>query len=113
MENFNQKADTVPNQIIIYGKEGCKYCRLAKEIADELRKAQSAVGVKYIDINEAKVSKEEIKKMIGREYKTYPQVLFSYNEKVGGEMVVRYAYVGGSDQLEKIVLDKNWLSDIV
>ena len=42
MENFNQKADTVPNQIIIYGKEGCKYCRLAKEIADELRKAQSA-----------------------------------------------------------------------
>jgi ribonucleoside-diphosphate reductase alpha subunit len=77
-----------PNMITVYTKDGCQYCKLAKNI---LKKN----NLEYIEINIKEEKKEEFKKgfikSYGKEIKTFPAIIMDLE------------YIGGYTELSEIL----------
>ncbi len=65
-------------RITIFGREGCGYCRRAKELC-ELK----SLDYRYIDIHREGISKADLEKTIGKTVETVPQI-FHGQEHIGG-----------------------------
>ncbi|WP_286239312.1 GrxA family glutaredoxin [Neptuniibacter halophilus] len=65
-------------RITIFGREGCGYCKRAKEIC-EIKNLEH----RYIDIHKEGISKADLEKTIGKPVQTVPQV-FHGQEHLGG-----------------------------
>ncbi|MDO6683249.1 MULTISPECIES: GrxA family glutaredoxin [unclassified Oceanobacter] len=65
-------------RVTIFGREGCGYCRRAKELC-EIKE----LDFKYIDINVEGISKADLEKTVGKPVDTVPQI-FIGTEHVGG-----------------------------
>jgi glutaredoxin len=63
--------------IEVYGRQGCKFCDLAKEYLDNV-----GLPYQYIDINENFEKALELKNKYGM-FKTVPQIVID-NELIGG-----------------------------
>lgn len=74
----NQPGKILMKRVTIFGREGCGYCRRAKELC-EIR----GFDFKYIDINVEGITKADLEKTIGKPVETVPQI-FVGNEHVGG-----------------------------
>jgi len=77
---------TIEN-LVIYSKPDCKYCKYSKNYLNNL-------NLSYLDkdIND-KSNLEELKSLIGDEFKTVPQIFIKYKNNTKNE------YIGGFDQL--------------
>lgn len=64
--------------ITIFGREGCGYCRRAKELCE-----QRELNFRYIDIHQEGISKADLEKTIGKPVLTVPQI-FHGQEHIGG-----------------------------
>ncbi|MGB0662439.1 MAG: GrxA family glutaredoxin [Pontibacterium sp.] len=62
----------------IFGREGCGYCRRAKELCE-----RENFPFKYIDIHEEGISKADLEKSAGKPVETVPQVFYG-TEHIGG-----------------------------
>lgn len=62
----------------IFGREGCGFCRRAKEVMET-----NEFEFRYIDIHEEGISKADLSKTIGRTVDTVPQI-FHGEEYIGG-----------------------------
>lgn len=75
-------SNTAPAQqtarFTVFGREGCGFCRRAKQIL-ELK----GLPLRYVDIHAEGISPADLAKTIGREVKTVPQV-FHGQDYVGG-----------------------------
>ncbi len=65
-------------RVTIFGREGCGYCRRAKELCE-----MKALDFRYIDIHVEGISKADLEKTIGRPVETVPQI-FCGTEYIGG-----------------------------
>lgn len=65
-------------KITIFGREGCGYCRRAKELC-EIKQLE----YQYIDIQKEGISQADLEKTIGRPVATVPQI-FNGKNYVGG-----------------------------
>ena len=64
--------------VTIFGRDGCGYCRRAKELC-EIKE----IPFKYIDIIAEGISKADLEKTVGRPVATVPQI-FNGRDYVGG-----------------------------
>lgn len=71
-------------RITIFGREGCGYCRRAKELC-EIKGRE----YRYVDIEKEGISKADLEKTVGRPVETVPQIFEGTD------------YVGGFDQLNQ------------
>ncbi|ASP40083.1 GrxA family glutaredoxin [Bacterioplanes sanyensis] len=62
----------------IFGRDGCGYCRRAKELCDI-----KEIPYKYVDINVEGISKADLEKTVGKPVETVPQI-FNGTQYVGG-----------------------------
>ncbi|ANG62287.1 glutaredoxin [Marinobacterium aestuarii] len=65
-------------RITIFGREGCGYCRRAKELCDI-----KSLNYRYIDIQREGISKADLEKTIGKPVLTVPQI-FHGQQHIGG-----------------------------
>lgn len=65
-------------RITIFGREGCGYCRRAKELCDI-----KSLNYRYIDIQTEGISKADLEKTIGKPVLTVPQI-FHGQQHIGG-----------------------------
>ncbi|WP_299183216.1 GrxA family glutaredoxin [uncultured Neptuniibacter sp.] len=65
-------------RITIFGREGCGFCKRAKDICE-----QKALDFRYIDIHEEGISKADLEQTVGKPVETVPQV-FCGQEHIGG-----------------------------
>ncbi|GGB95279.1 glutaredoxin, GrxA family protein [Marinobacterium zhoushanense] len=65
-------------RITIFGREGCGFCRRAKELC-EMRE----LDYRYIDIHVEGISKADLEKTVGKPVETVPQI-FCGQEHIGG-----------------------------
>lgn len=65
-------------KVTIFGREGCGYCRRAKELCEI-----KGLDFNYIDINEEGISQADLEKTIGKPVATVPQI-FNGKDYVGG-----------------------------
>ncbi|MBV1789543.1 GrxA family glutaredoxin [Marinobacterium sp. D7] len=65
-------------RITIFGREGCGFCRRAKELCE-----QRELEYRYIDIHVEGISKADLEKTIGKPVETVPQI-FCGQEYIGG-----------------------------
>ncbi|MBY4679152.1 GrxA family glutaredoxin [Marinobacterium arenosum] len=65
-------------RITIFGREGCGFCRRAKELCE-----QNALNHRYIDIHQEGISKADLEKTIGKPVETVPQI-FIGQQYIGG-----------------------------
>ncbi|WP_020679929.1 GrxA family glutaredoxin [Marinobacterium rhizophilum] len=65
-------------RITIFGREGCGYCRRAKELCDI-----KSLNYRYIDIQAEGISKADLEKTIGKPVLTVPQI-FHGQQHIGG-----------------------------
>ncbi|MCP8687824.1 GrxA family glutaredoxin [Marinobacterium sedimentorum] len=65
-------------RITIFGREGCGYCRRAKELCDI-----KSLNYRYIDIQREGISKADLEKTIGKPVITVPQI-FHGQQHIGG-----------------------------
>ena len=66
------------SRITIFGRKGCGYCQLAKQLCDI-----KGLEYRYIDIEEEGISKADLEKTVGKPVLTVPQI-FRAQEYVGG-----------------------------
>lgn len=64
-------------KVVIYGKEGCGFCRRAKKFCEN-----EELAYEYYSLG-TDVTKEDIQKAVGGEFPTYPQILVD-GEPIGG-----------------------------
>lgn len=67
----------------IFGKEGCGYCRRAKQLLED-----KGYPLKYIDIHEEGISQADLEKTVGKPVETVPQIFHGTD------------YIGGCTELE-------------
>ncbi|KEA62362.1 Glutaredoxin 1 [Marinobacterium lacunae] len=65
-------------RVTIFGKEGCGFCRRAKELC-EIR----GIDFRYIDIHQEGISKADLEKTVGKPVETVPQI-FCGQDHIGG-----------------------------
>jgi len=65
-------------RVTIFGREGCGYCRRAKELC-EIKEFEFS----YIDIHQENISKADLEKTIGKPVMTVPQI-FIGQQHIGG-----------------------------
>nr|WP_067288741.1 GrxA family glutaredoxin [Marinobacterium profundum] len=65
-------------RITIFGREGCGYCRRAKELCDI-----KSLNYRYIDIQREGISKADLEKTVGKPVLTVPQI-FHGQQHIGG-----------------------------
>lgn len=64
--------------ITIFGRDGCGYCRRAKELC-EIKE----LDYRYVDIIKEGISKADLEKTVGKPVATVPQI-FNGKEHIGG-----------------------------
>lgn len=77
-------------KVTIYGKENCKFCQKAKELAVE-----NGHELEYINIKEAGITVEELCKICNNEVSTVPQIFLDGVYSPGG-------YTGFRDYIESL-----------
>ena len=65
-------------RITIFGREGCGFCKRAKELCE-----MQELNFIYIDIHKEGISKADLEKTVGKPVETVPQV-FHGQEHIGG-----------------------------
>ncbi|MBS99037.1 MAG: GrxA family glutaredoxin [Oceanospirillaceae bacterium] len=65
-------------RITIFGREGCGFCKRAKELC-EIKN----LDFRYIDIHAEGISKADLEKTVGKPVETVPQI-FCGQEHIGG-----------------------------
>ena len=65
-------------RITIFGREGCGFCKRAKELCET-----QGLDHRYIDIHEEGISKADLEKTIGKPVETVPQI-FNGQQHIGG-----------------------------
>ncbi len=65
-------------KVKIYGRENCKFCTLAKELA-----VARELDFEYIDFVKAGLTKQDLIALAGKEVSTVPQI-FADDQHVGG-----------------------------
>jgi len=65
-------------RITIFGREGCGFCKRAKELC-EIKQ----LPFNYIDIHQKGISKADLEKTVGKPVETVPQV-FHGKDHIGG-----------------------------
>jgi len=65
-------------RITIFGREGCGFCKRAKELC-ELK----GLEYLYVDIHKEGISKADLEKTVGKPVETVPQV-FHGSDHIGG-----------------------------
>ena len=65
-------------RITIFGREGCGFCKRAKELCETKN-----LNFRYIDIHKEGISKQDLEKTIGKPVETVPQI-FNGQEYIGG-----------------------------
>ncbi len=65
-------------RVTIFGREGCGYCRRAKELCE-----QKSLQFRYVDIHQQGISQADLEKTIGKPVATVPQI-FNGQQHVGG-----------------------------
>lgn len=66
------------SRFTVFGREGCGFCRRAKEILDIYGREYH-----YIDIHEEGISKADLEKTVGKPVETVPQVFYGRTH-IGG-----------------------------
>lgn len=64
--------------ITIFGREGCGFCRRAKEVCERYD-----LEFRYFDIHKEGISQADLEKTVGKPVETVPQV-FHGKEHIGG-----------------------------
>lgn len=75
-------------KLVIYGKDNCPYCQRSVNLCQ-----RKGYEYEYYKIGED-VSKEDVVKRIGREFRTVPQIIFINDDKE--------EYIGGFDDLNLV-----------
>lgn len=65
-------------RITIFGREGCGYCKRAKELCE-----QQQLDFRYIDIHQEGISKADLEKTVGKPVETVPQIFYG-KQPIGG-----------------------------
>ena len=65
-------------RVTIFGKEGCGFCKRAKQICE-----QKDLNFTYLDIHKENISQADLEKTIGKPVHTVPQI-FIGQEYIGG-----------------------------
>lgn len=65
-------------RITIFGREGCGFCKRAKELCD-----MKGLNYTYVDIHKEGISKADLEKTVGKPVLTVPQV-FHGQDHIGG-----------------------------
>ncbi|MBU2704491.1 GrxA family glutaredoxin [Zooshikella marina] len=65
-------------RITIFGREGCGFCRRAKQLCEDKQ-----LDFNYIDIHAENITKADLEKTIGKPVETVPQI-FHGKEYIGG-----------------------------
>lgn len=87
-------------KVKIYGKENCKFCSKAKELAIE-----NGYELEYIDIKEHNITVDELCNICGDEVSTVPQIFLDGVYNPGG-------YTGFRDYIESLKSEDVNLGDI-
>ncbi len=74
-------------RITIFGREGCGFCRRAKELCEA-----KALNFIYIDIHNEGISKADLEQTVGKPVETVPQI-FHGQDHIGGYTELA-AYIG-------------------
>ena len=67
----------------IFGRPGCPYCVRAKQIAEHLTEERDDVEFRYVDINVAGLTKDDLAAKAGKPVNTVPQI-FLDEQHIGG-----------------------------
>ena len=70
--------DLVMDRVTIFGREGCGFCKRAKELCET-----QELDYRYIDIHQEGISKADLEKTIGKTVETVPQI-FAGQQHIGG-----------------------------
>ncbi|GLQ29880.1 GrxA family glutaredoxin [Litoribrevibacter albus] len=65
-------------RITIFGREGCGFCKRAKELCE-----MQGLNYVYVDIHQEGISKADLEKTVGKPVLTVPQV-FHGKDHIGG-----------------------------
>ncbi|MBU2709862.1 GrxA family glutaredoxin [Zooshikella harenae] len=65
-------------RITIFGREGCGFCRRAKQLCEDKQ-----LNFNYIDIHAENITKADLEKTIGKPVETVPQI-FHGQDYIGG-----------------------------
>ena len=67
----------------IFGRPGCPYCVRAKQIAEQLTEDRDDFEFRYVDINAAGLTKDDLAAKAGVPVNTVPQI-FLDEQHIGG-----------------------------
>ncbi|WP_439825723.1 GrxA family glutaredoxin [Aeromonas caviae] len=67
----------------IFGRPGCPYCVRAKQIAEQLTEERDDFEFRYVDINVAGLTKDDLAAKAGKPVITVPQI-FLDEQHIGG-----------------------------
>ncbi|WP_324035553.1 GrxA family glutaredoxin [Aeromonas caviae] len=67
----------------IFGRPGCPYCVRAKQIAEQLTEERDDFEFRYVDINVAGLTKDDLAAKAGKPVTTVPQI-FPDEQHIGG-----------------------------
>ena len=67
----------------IFGRPGCPYCVRAKQIAEQLTEERDDFEFRYVDINVAGLTKDDLAAQAGKPVTTVPQI-FLDEQHIGG-----------------------------
>ncbi|MEI4943842.1 GrxA family glutaredoxin [Aeromonas caviae] len=67
----------------IFGRPGCPYCVRAKQIAEQLTEERDDFEFRYVDINVAGLTKDDLAAKAGKSVTTVPQI-FLDEQHIGG-----------------------------
>jgi glutaredoxin 1 len=67
----------------IFGRPGCPYCVRAKQLAEQLTEQRDDFTFRYVDINAAGITKDDLAKRANKPVTTVPQI-FLDEQHIGG-----------------------------
>ncbi len=73
-------------RITIFGREGCGFCRRARELCE-----RKQLDYRYVDIHQEGISQADLEKTVGKPVQTVPQIFHGQQ------------YVGGYQELERFL----------
>ncbi|WP_207063614.1 GrxA family glutaredoxin [Motiliproteus sp. SC1-56] len=80
-------------RITIFGREGCGFCRRAKELCE-----QQSLPFAYFDIHQEGISQADLEKTVGKAVQTVPQIFCGKD------------YIGGYEDLVKFLNEQGILA---
>lgn len=78
------------DRFTVFGKQGCGYCKRAKEVLEN-----NELPMKYFDIHENNISQADLEKTVGKPVHTVPQIFHGQN------------YIGGYTELAAYLKAEN------